>query len=286
MERIIITGGSSYVGRHLVPMGLAAGHQVLYTTFSSDLNGIHGDAEGVQLDLTDPSQFKGLCNRFKPTAIIHLAGSNRSEQMEKVIVEGAETVVAAAARHKARLIHFSTDVIFDGKNPPYTELDRPTPLHAYGRAKVRAEAVVRSSHGDHVIIRPSLIYGLKEMDRGTEWVYAALNKGKRVTLFTNQLRNPVWMESLCQMALQLVGHPYCGIVHAGGKQVLSRAEFGKRLLDWWKIPVGENLIFAPAEADAPWPANTTLDCRLATDQLEIPLPGVDEVIEMVENHSR
>ena len=285
MERIIITGGSSYVGRHLVPMGVAAGHKVLYTTFSSDLNGGDGKAEGVQLDLTEASQFEALCDRFKPTAIIHLAGSNRSEQMEKVIVQGAETVVAAAARHKARLIHFSTDVIFDGKNPPYTESDTPTPLHAYGRAKVKAEEVV-STHGAHVIIRPSLIYGLKEMDRGTEWVYAALNKGKEVTLFTNQLRNPVWMESLCQMALQLVSHSYCGVVHAGGKQVLSRAEFGKRLLDWWKIPVGENLVFAPAAADAPWPPNTTLDCRLATDRLKIPLPGVDDVMAMVGDHSR
>ena len=109
-----------------------------------------------------------------------------------------------------------------------------TPIHAYGRAKADAEALV-AAHADHVIVRTSLIYGLEVMDRGTAWIAAALRRGEPVTLFTDQLRNPVWVQTLCRACLELAGHSYRGILHVAGDQVMSRADFGVRMLDWWDV---------------------------------------------------
>ena len=70
---------------------------------------------------------------------------------------------------------------------------------------------------NHVIIRTSLIYGLQLMDRGTAWMVETLRRGRPVTLFTNQRRNPVWVETLCQACLELVTHEYRGILNVAGK---------------------------------------------------------------------
>ncbi len=197
--RLLITGGSGYLGRHLV--GLAAaeypGH-FRYTVFSSDPL---GRPEGTTLDLRDGPAVSRFVADFAPDAIIHTAGSNRTPDMTAVIVEGTRHVARAAARAGARLVHLSTDSIFDGTRAPYDETAAPAPLNDYGRAKAAAEAIV-VEYPDAVIVRTSLIYGLDEMDNGTAWMAEALRAGRQVTLFTNQRRNPVWVESLCRACLE------------------------------------------------------------------------------------
>ncbi|MFN2188214.1 MAG: sugar nucleotide-binding protein, partial [Candidatus Promineifilaceae bacterium] len=117
MTRILITGGSSYLGQHLVPKAIEQ-HSCLYTFFSHDPLGLPG---GTWLDVRDGKSVDQLFNEFRPEAIIHTAGSNRSEDMEQVIVQGASNISTAAMRLDSRLVHISTDVIFDGKAGPYRE---------------------------------------------------------------------------------------------------------------------------------------------------------------------
>jgi dTDP-4-dehydrorhamnose reductase len=175
----------------------------------------------------------------------------------------------------ARLIHLSTDAIFSGDAAPYDETAVPTPVNAYGRAKADAEAIVQQ-HPNSVIVRTSLIYSLQTMDRGTRWMAAALAKGEPVTLFSNQIRNPIWMVSLCQAILELVDHPYTGILNVAGGQVLTRAEFALNLLDFWNVQPRNNLKIAPSSGN--WPLNCELSLERVTAVLQTPLPGVDQVL--------
>lgn len=273
--RLLITGGSSYLGQHLVPRALALHPAaLLYTFYTHDPLAL---SQGRQLDLRDGDAVRALVNDFRPDVIIHTAGSNRPrETMEEVIRLGATHVMAAARTHGARLIHLSTDVVFDGRAAPYREEDPPRPLHAYGRAKAAAEEIV-SAHPDHVIVRTSLIYGLERIDRGTGWMREALCAGRPVTLFTDQIRNPVWAPSLSTACLELATLPYTGILHVAGAQRLSRAEFGQRMLDWWGITARGNLRFGLSDPER-WPQDCTLVIRRATAVLQTPLPGVDAVL--------
>lgn len=277
MTRLLITGGSSYLGQHLVPLArrqLEAGDALIYTYFSNDPL---QEPEGQQLDLRDGRAVHSLVDRFRPDVIIHTAGSNRpAETMDAVIRLGAEYVTLAAIRHDARLIHLSTDVVFDGRHAPYREEDAPQPLHAYGRAKAAAEAIV-SRYRRTVIVRTSLIYGLEKMDRGTEWVVHALRAGAPVTLFSNQIRNPVLVESLCNACLELVTHPYTGILHVAGAERISRADFMLRLLTWWGVPSNTSLAVGLDEGDR-WPLDTTLVISKARALLHTPLPGVSQIL--------
>ena len=276
MTRILITGGSSYLGQHLVPKAIEQ-HSCLYTFFSHDPLGLPG---GTWLDVRDGKSVDQLVNEFRPEAIIHTAGSNRSEDMEQVIVQGASNISTAAMRLASRLVHISTDVIFDGKAGPYRETDVPQPVHAYGRAKVVAERKI-SRHGDHAIIRTSLIYGLQRMDLSTRWIIDALEANEPVTLFTDQVRNPVWVETLADACIELCQSPFKGIINVAGGQDLTRAELGVRLLDWWGFDRRE--LLSLGKSDPRWPRDCRLDLSLARSTLRTPLPGVDEVIQMPGN---
>jgi dTDP-4-dehydrorhamnose reductase len=272
-QRILITGGSSYLGRHLVPRADPA-FDVHYTYYSHDPAFSH--AVGHQLDVREETAVSCLLQTLQPDVIIHTAGSNRVPDMTAVIVRGTRHIVAAAQALDARLIHLSTDILFDGTEPPYDETAVPTPVNQYGRAKAEAETIVQQ-HDNAVIIRTSLIYGLEQMDHGTRWMVEALRAGQPVTLFDNQFRNPVWVESLSRACLELADHPYTGILHVAGRQRLSRADFALRLLDWWGIEQRQTLTIGSSEGEQ-WPLDCTLDLNRATAVLQTPLPGVDSVI--------
>lgn len=272
MTTLLVTGGSSYLGQHLLPLA-AQTADTHYTYLEHD----PGHAQpGHRLNVRDATAVSSLILRLRPAAIIHTVGSNRPAGMAAVIVEGTAHVTAAAQAVGARLIHISTDVVFDGRNGPYAETAAPAPLHAYGRAKAEAEALV-AAHDNHVIVRTSLIYGLQHMDRGTAWMVEALRARQPVTLFTDQLRNPVWVETLSQACLELAGGDYRGVLNVAGEQIMSRAEFGLRMLDWWGVTERGMLQFGSSDP-ARWPRDCTLDLRRATALLATPLPGVDAVL--------
>jgi dTDP-4-dehydrorhamnose reductase len=276
-HRLLITGGSGYLGRHLVRLVAESWPgEFLYSTFSADPLGL---PQGATLDLRDGAATARLVAGFAPDAVIHTAGSNRTPDMTAVIVEGTRHVVAAANAAGARLIHLSTDSIFDGTRAPYDETAVPAPLNDYGRAKAAAEAIV-AAHPDAVIVRTSLIYSLEEMDNGTAWMAEALRAGRPVTLFTNQRRNPVWVETLARACLELIDLDYRGVLNVAGRQVVTRAEFGLRMLDWWGVAERETLSLAE-DASGRWPLDCEMDVRLAERLLVTPLLGVDEVMGMV-----
>lgn len=271
--RVLITGGSGYLGRHLVRRLAGESEAFRYTCFSADPLGLR---QGARLDVRDGAAVARFVADFAPDAIIHTAGSNRTPDMLSVIVDGTRHVAAAAVAAGARLIHLSTDSIFDGASAPYDETAAPAPLNEYGRAKAAAEAIV-AGHPDAVIVRTSLIYGLEEIDNGTAWMAAALREGRPVRLFTNQRRNPVWVETLCAACLELVAHPYRGILNVAGRQTTTRAAFGLRMLDWWGVAERATLSLGLDESGG-WPLDCEMDVSRAAGLLRTPLWGVDEVL--------
>ncbi|MCA9974540.1 MAG: SDR family oxidoreductase [Anaerolineales bacterium] len=275
--RLLITGGSSFLGQHLVPLA-AASHEICYTTFHNDPLGL---PQGRPLDLRQETAVQQLAAAFRPDVIIHTAGSNRVADMRAVIESGTRHITAAAADVQARLIHLSTDSIFNGRSddpnpPPYSETSPPSPVNAYGEAKATAEAIV-AAYPDHVIVRTSLIYSLQQQDHSIGWMAAALKAGKPVTLFTNQRRNPVWAQTLSLACLELATNGYHGILNVAGQQVMTRAEFGLTMLDWWQVEKREKVELGPSLAGE-WPLDCELDLRRATAVLKTPLLGVNDVL--------
>jgi dTDP-4-dehydrorhamnose reductase len=222
-----------------------------------------------------------IAEQAGPTVIVNAAASNPGSKgnFDAVNTEGASHVAQAAAQVDARLIHMSSDVIFDGEKGGYVEEDLPNPLTPYARSKAQAEEEVVGSGARAVILRTSLIYGWQPaIDRHTRWVVDDMAAGKPVHLFTDELRSPIWVESLAAAVLELAGIDYTGVLHVAGDQSVSRYDFGVSLLRFHGFKI-EGIIPASIRkrglVRAP---DCTLDCSRAKRMLSTPLPGVDEVL--------
>jgi dTDP-4-dehydrorhamnose reductase len=130
---------------------------------------------------------------------------------------------------------------------------------------------------NYVIVRTSLVYGLKEVDHALQWLMDGLNAGNKVTLFTDQWRNPIWVQTLSLALIELVKVDYIGILHIVGKQSLNRAQFGVRLLDYFNFQTREGLQFERGDSKR-WPPDLRLDNSVAERILQTPLYGVDDVL--------
>ena len=105
----------------------------------------------------------------------------------------------------------------------------------------------------------------------------ALAAGEPVQLFDNQIRNPVWVETVSRACLELATNDFTGIINVAGQQVMTRAEFGLKLLDYWQVQPRDTLTIGPSVSGR-WPLDCRLDLRLGTAVLNTPFLGVDQVL--------
>jgi dTDP-4-dehydrorhamnose reductase len=137
-------------------------------------------------------------------------------------VRGSHNVALAAHRAGARLLHLSTDLVFDGEQgAPYTEDDEPRPVMEYGQEKLEAERLVRRLHPEALIVRTSLLYGPPDGPQ------EALARRDDVTFHTDEIRTPIPVRDLAAALLRLTEEH--GILHVAGPDALSRYEFARRL---------------------------------------------------------
>jgi dTDP-4-dehydrorhamnose reductase len=245
MTRLLVTGGSGYLGAYLLQSAAALGWDVHGTFFSRPIAASHGNAH--QLDLGQHYAVEALVARLRPDAIIHTACSNRDSANIAAIEPAARHLADAAHQHGTRLVHLSTDLVFDGEHAPYDDTAPLAPKGAYGRAKAAAEAVIAAHCPSAAIARPSLIWALEPHD-----LSAAL--------------------------LELAAHPdLAGPFNLGGPQALSRWNFGLKLLEALGLPRGGNLLPGiVAETRLERARDLTLHCDRARQMLNTQLRSVDE----------
>jgi dTDP-4-dehydrorhamnose reductase len=270
----LITGASGLLGGEVVRH--MAGRAPLYGAWFSRPPAPHAGVAYVQLDVADRAAVQALVQRLRPAVIIHTAYRKHEPDLLRVTAEGAGYVAQAAAANGARLVHVSSDVLLDGEHAPYDESAQPAPLHPYGAAKAEAEALVRQAAPRAAIVRTSLICRLAPLDPISAWISDSLRQGQPITLFTDEIRSPVWVQDLAAALIELAGLDFAGVINVAGPQALSRYELGERLarrlgLDPQGITAGESL-----HSGLRRPRNCTLDVRLAQRLLRTRLRSYDE----------
>ncbi len=272
----LVTGATGLLGREVTRLALAAGRSLLWAAYWSQPLALQPGVQPVQLDVGDAQAVRSLAQRVRPAVIIHTAYRKHGSELERVTALGAGHVAQAATDTGARLVHVSSDVLLDGEHAPYDESAQPAPLHPYGVAKAQAEALVQQAAPHAAIVRTSLICRLDPPDPISAWVIDSLRETRPITLFTDEIRSPVWVQDLAAALIELAGLPFAGVINVAGPQPLSRYEMGKRLacrlgLDPRGITAGESL-----HSGLRRPRNCTLDVRLAQRLLRTRLRSFDE----------
>jgi dTDP-4-dehydrorhamnose reductase len=271
MNRILITGASGDLGRPL--SGLAAQREEVISVFLTNPN--VGGGLPVQADLTEYEDVQALATRFQPTAIIHAAVSDRNQI--SVITTAAHNLVKASQSVGARLIALSTDMIFDGTQPPYSENADASPLSAYGRAKAESEAVISQGLENHVIVRTSLIYEFHARNRQVSWMLDRYSSGLSIPLFVDEMRSPIHACNLAEALIELASNDFTGTLNIAGPEALSRFDYGMQLLEAVEPKAQSRVEKTLAAEVAPQrPRDLTLDVTLAQACLNTSLLTIRE----------
>jgi dTDP-4-dehydrorhamnose reductase len=225
----------------------------------------------VRLDVRDPAAVVRAVGGHE--AVVHTA---YAQDDASVIVEGSAMVADACAAAGARLVHVSTDVVFDGAlGRAYREDDVPAPITDYGRAKLAAEREVLARCPDALVVRTSLIYGGPALEPSRQEEMALSSE---TSFFTDELRSPVAVRDLAAALLELIGLDIGGVLHVAGADSVSRYEFA-RLVVAARGGDPERVRGASFRAlGLERPADCTLDSSPAQALLKTRLRGVREVL--------
>jgi len=242
-KRILVIGSNGMLGQRLSEFFSKSDKVELMCT-SAEENSFIPDVQYKQLDITQKNSVRQIILDFFPDFIINTAAFTNVDKSEteketawKINVGGVENIALYSWTIDAHLIHFSTDYIFDGKNGPYNEEDKPNPTGYYGRTKLAAENSIHISGTRYSIIRTNVLYGSSKYGRPdfVKWLVDSLKKGEKVRIVTDQIGNPTYIDDLVNAVNKIIEFKKEGIFNIGGREMLSRYDFALRIAKYFGL---------------------------------------------------
>ena len=223
MKRIIVTGCNGQLGRAI---NLEYAGNAEYELINTDVG---------ELDITKVDQVMKFAREVKPYAIINCAAYTAVEACEKeedlafrINAVGARNLSIAANETGAKLVHVSTDYVFDGNGTrPYKETDAVGPQGAYGRTKLAGENFVKEFSDRHFIVRTAWLYGdgknfVKTMLRLSE-------TNEKVRVVRDQVGSPTSAKELAKAIAYLLPTENYGLFHGTCEGDCSWAQFTEEI---------------------------------------------------------
>jgi dTDP-4-dehydrorhamnose reductase len=186
-----------------------------------------------ELDVTAPDDVRRVIAAARPAVVIHAAaytGVDAAEsdaaQAEAVNAGGTEHVVEAVRRVGARLVHLSTDFVFDGASGrPYAPDDRPAPLGVYGRTKLAGERAALGLADRAVVVRTAWVYS-RHGQNFVRRMLGLMRERDEVRVVSDQVGTPTWAHSLADAIWTAVARPALhGVLHWTDAGVASWYDF-------------------------------------------------------------
>ncbi|MEK7880706.1 MAG: dTDP-4-dehydrorhamnose reductase [Deltaproteobacteria bacterium] len=260
--RVIVTGSKGMLARDMIPV-LKENHEVV--EFSKEL-----------LDITDLSKIEKIIGNEKPDVVINCAAytavdraESESEKAYLLNAKGPEILAKACHKALVRLVHVSTDFVFDGKTPrPYKEDDEVNPIGVYGKSKLEGENAIRSSMENYVIVRTSWLYG----QGGESFPEKILSKAsappeadETISVVFDQVGSPTYAVDLARAVERLLPAPP-GMYHFSNEGVASWYDFAYAVIEAFKkrkvefkLKAIKPVLSGQYPTPAPRPAYSVLD---------------------------
>ncbi|MBX3048345.1 MAG: SDR family oxidoreductase [Anaerolineales bacterium] len=270
MTRILVTGVSGLLGSNLA-LAAAPRYEVVGVVHRQ---GLHNPGfETVQADLLDLDGLGPLLDAVQPDWVVNcaaLANLNQAEQQPQLArrlnTEMPGRLAAEAAARGLRLVHISTDAVFDGSKGNYRETDGPKPLSVYAQSKRMAELAVKSAHPGAILARTVFFgWSVNGQQSLAEFFYNNLSAGQSVQGHTDRRFCPLLVTDLAELLLEMLDKDLNGIYHVASADSITKYEFGLALAERFGLDPSS---IEPAESTAHNPAaKRSPDLSLNTSRL-------------------
>jgi len=237
LPRVLVVGSNGLLGQKVAELFLRASASAVSCASieAAPVRTLHS-VQYLTLDVTSRKDVRRVVAQCEPEVIINCAAMTNVDACErerelawKINVGGVEHLVEAAQRYRSKIVHISSDYVFDGTRGPYAEGDRPEPINYYGKTKLASENVLRTSALPWVVIRTMVLYGYAEAVRPSFplWVIEQLTRGGTLKIVDDQLGNPTLVDDLAFGVMKTVELEKQGLYHIAGRDILSRYEFAR-----------------------------------------------------------
>jgi dTDP-4-dehydrorhamnose reductase len=287
-HRPLITGSNGRLGR------------ALQSVVEEEFAGLLGEAIFAtrdEIDITDYWRLRSELERIEPTVVVncaayaHVDGCEENRDLAVLVnTEGARHIARAAGAVGARLIHISTDLVFDGalagEGRLYQEDDQPNPLSHYAVTKLEGERAIHEELPGALILRSSWFFGPWPASRFPESFLVGMARGEAFRIVSDRLGSPTYLRDLARAIARLIDTPASGVLHfANTGEPTSRYHVLKALADRLGISTAR---LQPIPGDlwvediAPRPVFSALDpSRYASLTGETPRPWQETLEEYI-----
>lgn len=273
--RYLITGSGGQLARELIARLEAR---------SAD----YAAPEEAQCDIADPASVGRVVSRVRPAVIVNCAAYNLVDRAEqdrdaafRVNETGPRMLAEAALNAGARLVHFSSDYVFDGEKEDglYTESDPVKPLNVYGRSKLAGERAVEQVLGkDGLVLRLSWVFGPGQQNFIRKFLERAA-AGQPLQATYDEFSVPTWTGTVADITLKAVEQGMTGLYHLTNTGYCSRYEWAKAILkargvDRFILPVPVERFGLPARR----PKFSAMSNAAIARTLSVSIPSWEEAV--------
>lgn len=288
--RVLVVGASGLLGSNVVKLAHDRGCDVIGTYHSTSPT---FDIPLEPLDMQKPERIHNLVKTWNPNVVVNCAAMTDVDGCEAnpgaaraVNAEGPKELSIACERLGTRLVHVSTDYVFDGTtSSPYRESAEPSPVQTYGATKLTGEQAIQSADVDVTVVRLSFVYGIhrseNELTGFPSWVKERLRRGERTPLFTDQHITPSRAGQAASTILELIENDVTGVFHVASRSCVRPYDFGQTVASYLGKP--DDLIVPSSMDEVERPARRPRYTCLDVDKVESVLarsqPTLQEDVE-------
>jgi len=287
--KLFILGASGLLGRELTKKASLL-HDV-FLTYNNNNNNLQ-ISNNSKIKFCFPDDLENLEKILvteRPHVVINLIGKSNLDYCEqnkdivfKLNVILTEKISNICKKINSKMIHISTDLVFDGKDGNYKENDETNPINYYGYTKQISEKKVLCN-SNNVVIRTSLVYDLELKSSFPKFIFEKLCNGENIDAFDDVFTTPILVDELSEFILRIVNTDESGIFHISGNECISRFDFAKLFAK--KLGFDEKLIVpCPAkliEQNISRPQNSCLNNNKIKHTLGITFTSLAENLDKV-----
>lgn len=264
--KVMILGAEGQTGRELCNM------------MDNPIKVSHADKTGnIRVEFKTPGESRKLILSKSPDIIVNTVALTNVDKCDKDM-ESAYRINASAVREisqaagdiGAKLVHISTDYVFDGKNGNYKEISTPNPINYYGLSKLLGDCYAESA-SNSIIVRTSGVYGYSK--NYPVFVYESLKAGKKISAIKGYY-SPIHAYNLAKAVKELIEIEYTGLINIAGEKV-SRYELAQKIAHNFSLKGQIEEIESSANLTAMRPFDSSLNIEKAQSFLNFDFSSLE-----------